>query len=78
MSCQADEFAQYECVDPPLGKEMWRTHDPRIDPELLRRLENHLTICHACRMAVAFENHLPRVLSRRKKSLFWLSASGAG
>ena len=76
MIREQDESDQYECVDPLLGQEMWRLDAPEADATLRRALENHLAICHACRMAVAFEDHLPNVLSARRRTRSWKATRG--
>jgi hypothetical protein len=39
---------EYECIDPELGKELWRLDDPGTAPEQRRILLRHCHHCSAC------------------------------
>jgi len=54
----------YECVDPAVGDEMSRYHEPDLDPALRRQLENHLEICDACRWDLELQNVVVNGLER--------------
>ena len=48
----------YECVEPDVGELMWQYEMPDVDPEIQRRLEDHLTVCAECRMELAVRRQL--------------------
>lgn len=48
MTCEHE--SSYECVDPSVGDEIWQLDIPALDADLRRKLEAHVSICHACRM----------------------------
>lgn len=43
-------FADYECIDPDLGSELWRLEDPDCEPGLKERLVTHVAFCADCRL----------------------------
>ncbi len=44
-----------ECIDPGLGRQVWRLDDPQVEPALRGRLEAHVTYCAACRLDRAMQ-----------------------
>jgi hypothetical protein len=46
----------FECVEPELGELLARYEDPGLEAGLRRRLDDHLTICDACRLERAIEH----------------------
>ncbi len=58
MTKQTHHASQYECVDPNLGARLWQYNTPGCSPELQRRLDNHIDICHGCRLALAIQDRL--------------------
>ncbi len=48
----------YACVDPTLGRELWQYGLPSLDASLRERLERHVQVCDACRMALAIERRV--------------------
>ncbi len=52
----------FECVEPELGKLLWRYGLPGGDPALQSQLADHLTICDACRFTLATEERVIRGL----------------
>jgi hypothetical protein len=65
----------HECIDPALGSELWRRHDPDCPAELRARLDAHLAYCAACRLTVAVEAGVAAGL--RDRTLHVEQASGA-
>lgn len=45
----------FECVEPELGELLARYEDPGLEADLRRRLDDHLTMCDACRLERAIE-----------------------
>lgn len=83
MSDVAEDGRRYECVEPPLGEQLWQYDLPEVDPVLRRDLEQHLKVCDACRMARAVEHKVAAGLKdgwlvldeqRRRTPLAWLAA----
>jgi len=50
--------SQYECVEPELGELLWRRLDPGLEPDLRSRLQDHLSICDACRLTLLVEGRI--------------------
>lgn len=48
----------YECVEPELGELLWRRLDPDLESDLRSRLEDHLSICDACRLILLVEGRI--------------------
>jgi len=48
----------YECIDPPLGAQLWRRDDPDTEPHLRSRLDAHLAHCAACRLSAGVEREV--------------------
>ncbi len=48
----------FACVEPALGSELWQYGLPSLDANLRERLERHVQICDACRMALAIERRV--------------------
>jgi len=75
---------QHECIDPDLGREIWRLDDSTTDSAMAERLRTHVTFCAACRQERALAQALPRALqadlrpvrTRRKAIATWISSSG--
>ena len=53
-----DHISHYECVDLDLGAQLWQYDAPACESDLRRRLENHLDICHACRIALGIQERV--------------------
>lgn len=49
----ANKDTGYECVEPAVGESLWQYDLPDVDPDLRRRLDAHLVVCDACRLARA-------------------------
>jgi len=47
----------YQCVDPAVGAEIWQLDSPALDADLRRKLQAHVSICHACRMGRDLDVH---------------------
>ncbi len=41
---------EHECIEPDLGRELWRLDDPQCGQEMRTDLEIHLEFCAACRV----------------------------
>ncbi len=53
----------FDCVEPKWGDQLWRYHEPDLDPKLRQGLADHLFICDACQLSRASEEALAAALS---------------
>jgi hypothetical protein len=52
----------YQCVDPAVGAEIWQLDSPALDADLRRKLQAHVSICHACRLDRDLDVHARRLV----------------
>jgi hypothetical protein len=57
------EEGYYECAERELGEQIWQLDDPNIAPDLRAHLEDHLSICAACRAERALQERLRPALA---------------
>jgi len=76
MDRQRDAGNGYECVDPPVGRNIWQLDDPALDPAIRRQLAAHLVICDACRLQRDVERRVGRGLTTGRLTLRRRSAAG--
>lgn len=53
-----DKTGKYECVEPALGDLLWQYDAPKTDPDLRQQLDNHLSVCAACRLEHAVQEKM--------------------
>ncbi len=56
--------SEYECIDPELGKELWRIDDPNSPVTTKARLQAHLEYCPHCRTLEVMKGRLASGLER--------------
>ena len=54
----------FECIDPPVGGQIWRLGQAGLEPGRQAELEAHFSACHACRLLVNLDAHA-RELARQ-------------
>ncbi len=59
----------YECVEPDLGRQLWRLEEPDTGQEEARPLREHLRICDACRLRRAILSEVAQGLASGRLGL---------
>ncbi|MCP4570918.1 MAG: hypothetical protein GY838_01075 [bacterium] len=69
MNNRINEPYGYECVEPVIGRELWRGAAPGATDEERKRRSEHLRICDACRLRAAVEQDIASGLADGSLSL---------
>ena len=69
MNNRIPETHGYECVEPAIGRELWRGAAPGATDEERARRSEHLRICDACRLTAAVEQDIASGLADGSLSL---------